>query len=422
MEISKLYQIWKNSTGVCTDSRKIQDGCLFFALSGENFDGNLFAEKALESGASYAIVDKDRFNGNVTSKTILVDDVLKQLQNLARFHRDLLQIPVLGITGSNGKTTTKELARDVIAKKYKVYATQGNLNNHIGVPLTLLSVKEEIEFLIVEMGANHQGEINLLSNIANPNFGMITNIGKAHLEGFGGVEGIKLGKSELYKHLNANEGHLFLNEDDDVLKSLIPAGSRTIIYSSSKLVEVLNDEHFLTLKYKGQEIFTHLYGRYNVHNIAFAIALGEYFGVPNEDIIDAISSYKPDNNRSQLTQNGSNTIILDAYNANPSSMLESLQSFSKMNGKKVLVLGDMLELGEYSKSEHQKIIDLVEKIKPYDAIFVGKQFFQAGHNRFGNYFENIMEAKKYFSIQNYDNTNILLKGSRGIAVEKILAE
>ncbi len=422
MEISKFYQIWKNSTGVCIDSRKIHDGCLFFALSGENFDGNIFAEKALESGASYAIVDKDKFNGNVTSKIILVDDVLKHLQNLARFHRSLLQIPVLGITGSNGKTTTKELARDVIAKKYKVYATQGNLNNHIGVPLTLLSVKEDIEFLIVEMGANHQGEINLLSNIANPNFGMITNIGKAHLEGFGGVEGIKLGKSELYKHLNINGGQLFLNEDDGVLKSLIPVGSSTIIYSSSKLVEILNDEHFLTLKYNGQELSTHLYGKYNVHNIAFAIALGAYFGVPNEDIIDAISSYKPDNNRSQVIQNGSNTIILDAYNANPSSMLESLQSFSKMNGKKVLVLGDMLELGEYSKSEHQKIIDLVEKINPYDAIFVGKQFFQAGHNRLGNYFENIMEAKKYFSIQKYDNTNILLKGSRGIAVEKILEE
>lgn len=420
MEISKLYQIWKSSSGVCTDSRKIVPDCLFFALSGALFDGNLFAEKALETGASHAIVDREKYRGNLSSSIILVDDVLKTLQELARYHRDQLHIPVLGITGSNGKTTTKELARDVMAKKYKVYATQGNLNNHIGVPLTLLSVKDDITFLIVEMGANHQGEIELLSQIANPDYGMITNIGKAHLEGFGGVDGIKKGKSELYRHLSGKKGKIFINEDDEVLSTLIPQESNLIKYSPSKLVSIINEEPYLTLSYKGNTFETLLYGKYNVNNIAFAMMLGAYFGISDDDIMSAIAAYKPDNNRSQLSRFGNNTVIMDAYNANPSSMAASLETFGRIQGEKVVILGDMLELGEYSEAEHQKVIDLVENMKPTDAIFIGKHFYSSGKGRFGRYFADTAEAKLYFDNQKFENTHILLKGSRGIAVEKIL--
>lgn len=420
MEISKLYEIWQNSSGVCTDSRKIEDHCLFFSLSGENFDGNLFADQALESGASFAVVDKMKYQGNNTSSVIKVEDVLVTLQQLARYHRDQLNIPVLGITGSNGKTTTKELARDVIAKKYKVFATRGNLNNHIGVPLTILSVTPDIEFLIVEMGANHQGEIALLSDIAHPDYGMITNIGKAHLEGFGGVEGIKKGKSELYRHIQSKNGKIFINTDDEVLSSLIPEISTLIQYSPTRLLDIVSEEPFLTLNYKGHPLETQLYGKYNINNIAFAIAVGSYFGVADDDIISAIEAYKPDNNRSQLTKSGSNTIIMDAYNANPSSMMASLESFARIQGPKVVILGDMLELGEYSDLEHQKIIDIVENMNPSDAIFIGKQFCKAGMGRYGNYFSDTSTAKEYFDGKKYENSQILLKGSRGIAVEKIL--
>jgi UDP-N-acetylmuramoyl-tripeptide--D-alanyl-D-alanine ligase len=420
MEISKLYQIWKSSAGVCTDSRKIVKHGLFFALSGTHFDGNLFAEQALETGASYAIVDRVKYRGSMSSSIILVDDVLTTLQQLARYHRDQLHIPVLGITGSNGKTTTKELARDVMAKKYKVFATQGNLNNHIGVPLTLLSVTDDITFLIVEMGANHQGEIELLSQIANPDYGMITNIGKAHLEGFGGVEGIKKGKSELYRHINGKKGKIFINEEDEVLSTLIPQESILVKYAPSKLVSIVNEEPYLTLSYKGSTFETFLYGKYNINNIAFAMMLGAYFGVSDDDIINAIATYKPDNNRSQLSQYGNNTVIMDAFNANPSSMAASLETFGRIPGEKVVILGDMLELGEYSKTEHQKIIDMVESMKLSDAIFIGKHFYASGTGRFGKYFADTTEAKIYFDNQKYENTHILLKGSRGIAVEKIL--
>lgn len=419
MSIELLYKIYLEHPTVCTDSRKVTKGCIFFALKGDNFNGNMYALNAIQSGASYAIVDQAEYA--IDKNFILVEDVLTTLQSLANHHRKQLKIPVLSITGSNGKTTTKELCRDVLLKKYKVKATLGNLNNHIGVPLTILSTTPDIEFLIVEMGANHQGEIDLLCRIADPDYVMITNIGKAHMEGFGGVEGIKKGKSEMYRYANAHQKKIFINTDDQVLVSLLPQNADLIRYAATEIVKLKDEKPFITFEYNSEIHSTQLYGTYNISNIAFAIATGEYFSVDKADIALAISEYVPENNRSQITKSGTNTIIMDAYNANPTSMKFSIESFSNLEGsKKMLILGDMLELGIHTQQEHQAIIELTKALGLADVIFIGKNFLEAQDATYGIYFENVHAAKNYFRTLNIQNTTLLLKGSRGIAVEKIL--
>lgn len=420
MDINQLYEIYLKNPNVCTDTRKISDNCLFFALKGDRFNGNEYALKALELGASFAIVDDKTIRND--SRLIFVNDVLTTLQELARYHRLQLNIPVLGITGSNGKTTTKELSREVIKQKYKVKATIGNLNNHIGVPLTILDTSSDIEFLIVEMGANHQGEIDLLCKIALPDYVMITNIGKAHLEGFGGFEGVKLGKSEMYKFANNFDKKIFLNKDDSVLTGLIPSDSEIISYSGSQMLSIISEEPFLKLRYNNQEIETNLYGSYNLSNIAFAIKLGEYFSVDQDMIVKGIAGYRPDNNRSQLEKINGNTVIKDAYNANPNSMKLSLESFAKVNASlKLVVLGDMLELGEFSQTEHKEILTLVESLGIKEAIYVGENFYKEKEGFNGAFYKKIEDAREYFKIKGYQNYYILLKGSRGISVESILS-
>jgi UDP-N-acetylmuramoyl-tripeptide--D-alanyl-D-alanine ligase len=419
MDIQQLYQIYTTHPIICTDSRKITKDCIFFALRGENFNGNIYAESAIEKGAAYAVVD-EKVHKNGTH-FILVDDVLQTLQQLANYHRHHLKIPVMSITGSNGKTTTKELCRDVLQRKFNVKATAGNLNNHIGVPLTILSTDSEIEFLIVEMGANHQGEIDALCKIADPDYVMITNIGKAHLEGFGGIEGIKKGKSEMYRYAAVHHKKIFINTDDEVLMSLLPKNADTINYSATLLAKLKDEKPFITFEYNGFTHNTQLYGSYNISNIAFAIAAGEYFGVDPKDISSAISNYIPENNRSQITKQKSNTIIKDAYNANPTSMKFSIESFAKLEASnKILILGDMLELGSHTAEEHSAIIHLTKQLILNDVIFIGKNFSEVKDEQHGVYFENVQAAKSYFEKRDITNTTILLKGSRGIAVEKLL--
>ena len=419
MEIDQLYNIYKQHPEICIDSRKINEGCLFFALKGETFDGNQFASVALLSGAAYAIIDDPE--KNKSDKCILVTSVLECLQELASYHRKHLNIPVLAITGSNGKTTTKELCRDVLQKKFNTKATFGNLNNHIGVPLTILGTTSAVEFLIVEMGANHQGEIDFLCKIANPTYVFITNIRKTHLEKFEGVEGIKIGKTEMYRYAAKNNGKIFLNFDDEILTTMAPPGSTIIGYSSSDLVKIIEVQPFLTFSYSEIIVHTKLYGSYNQPNIAFSIAAGNYFGVETKDIVMALEAYEPENNRSQITQVGTNTIIKDAYNANPSSMKLSIESFYKMHGSnKVLVLGDMLELGEFAEFEHRQIIDMTKTLGFQNSIFVGENFMKVKDMFHGKYFKHIDEAREYFKNKNFTQALILLKGSRGISVEKII--
>lgn len=418
MELLKLFL---ESSGICTDSRKVKAGDLFFALRGENFDGNLYAQSALKSGASYAIIDRADLIG---SGMILVDDVLKALQDLAIAYRDTFDVPVLAITGSNGKTTTKELTAAVISQKYNPLVTSGNFNNHIGVPLTLLSAKRENDFFIIEMGANHQGEIDQLCKIAKPNFGMITNIGRAHLEGFGGVEGIKKGKSEMYRFLAKHKGQIFLDNSDEVLKSLIPQAFKSVIgYESDRFSTSVSNDNFLTFKYDDEDVETHLFGEFNIKNIAAAIAIGEYFGVEKNDITFGIKNYVPGNNRSQMAKIGQHVVVKDAYNANPSSVDASLKAFFSMKSElnKGIILGDMLELGDESEAEHQKILELISENVLAFKIFIGPIYYSLKDKFEGEFFENMTDAKSSVQLHMLAEPHlILLKGSRGIAVEKIL--
>lgn len=421
MEIDKLYKLYDLHPEICIDTRKIIRGCIFFSLKGDNFNGNQFAHSALDNGAAYAVIDELEYDTD--NRCILVENVLVCLQNLANYHRHQLKIPVISLTGSNGKTTTKELCRDVLAKKYRVEATMGNLNNHIGVPLTILNARRDTEILLVEMGANHQGEIDALCTIANPDYVMITNIGKAHLEGFGGLEGIKKGKSEMYRYATMHQKKIFINTDDDTLISLLPPKAETIRYSASELIEIIAEEPYLTIKYKSQTLKTKLYGAYNQPNIAFAVAAGQYFHIGDDDISEAIRSYTPENNRSQIVGKGSNTFIKDAYNANPSSMKLSIESFNKLRAEnKVLILGDMLELGDHADEEHRQIIKLTQNLGFEKVIFIGRLFNSVALPNFGKYFTDIKDAKEYFDDQNYKNSTIFLKGSRGIAVEKLISD
>lgn len=416
MNIAQLYQLYKETYLVDTDTRKIRKGSIFFALKGDNFNGNEFAEEALKSGANYAVIDEEKHKTN--PKTILVENVLETLQKLANFHRKQLTIPIISLTGSNGKTTTKELINAVLSKKYVTAATTGNLNNHIGVPLTLLSMTPKTEIGIVEMGANHLKEIEFLCKIAEPTYGLITNFGKAHLEGFGSVEGVIKAKSELYDFLRLNKGTVFINTDDE-LQVKQAAGINTVEFNNNS-IKFLEANPFVKVEFKNTLIESNLIGKYNYNNIAVAVAVGNYFDISETDIKIAIENYIPVNNRSQLIQKGTNKIILDAYNANPSSMQAALENFAQLKDEnKVVFLGDMFELGKDSKMEHEKIANLVTSYHFSKVFLIGKAFSATGaKNAF--VFESYESFKNSTNYSNINNATILIKGSRGMALERLL--
>ncbi len=412
MNIKELHNLFLKSFGVTTDSRQIELNSIFFALKGDNFDGNKYAKSAIDKGASFAVVDNQAYCLN--EKYILVDDVLSCLQELSKYHRKQLNCPVLGITGTNGKTTTKELITAVIEKKFKTVATKGNFNNHIGVPLTLLNAKLDTEFLIVEMGANHIHEIEFLCGLAKVDFGIITNIGKAHLEGFGSVKGVFKAKKELYDYIDVNNGTLFVNANDKLLMS-ISENTERILYNIEEQKQ--SNSPFAEVKFNDSLISSQLIGDYNRTNILAACEIGRYFGVSLEKTKEAIESYTPSNNRSQLLETNRNTIVLDAYNANPSSMTEAIKAFQKVNHKKKLfILGDMLELGENSLDEHQSIIDELSQ-NNQKVILVGDEFNKCQHN-FVHFF-NSEDALNWIRENPIVDEFILLKGSRGIKLEML---
>lgn len=424
MQIEEIYQCFLQSTGVCTDTRKITSDCIFVALKGENFDANEFAQQALNQGAAFAIIDNKKFFTD-ENKMLLVSDSLKALQELAHYHRKELGLPIIALTGSNGKTTTKELINAVLSEKYITKATVGNLNNHIGVPLTLLSFNEDTDIGIVEMGANHQKEIEMLCNIAEPDYGYITNFGKAHLEGFGGIEGVIKGKSELYQYLKEKNKTAFVNIDDSLQNEKTTSITRytfSLTQTCDVTINSVSANPMVKIGFKGLEINSHLIGIYNANNINAAITIGTYFNVAAQDIKKAIENYIPSNNRSQLTEKKGNQIILDAYNANPSSMAAAIENFIQLDGEhKIAVLGDMFELGKESLDEHKKVIALLVNKPQIETYFVGPAFFAnkttLPHMHFYDSFENFSTA---FQNNNPVGRNILIKGSRGMALERTL--
>lgn len=426
MSLADLYHIYQDHPVICTDSRSIEKGSIFFALVGEHHDGNQYAIQAIEKGAYCAIVSDKSIEHE---QCILVNDTLVTLQQLAHYHRQQFDIPVIGITGSNGKTTTKELLTRVLSQVYKVHATPGNFNNHIGVPLTLLAMGTDTEIAIIEMGANHVGEIQLLSSIAHPNFGLITNIGSAHLEGFGGIAGIQKGKSELFHHIVRHQGHFFVNGSDDYLRKLAEQYDSVTTYGDNNgfdIVAILVDNGQTGIAFDcahdGQfyRYQTQLYGAYNLMNCASAIAVGTKFNVPIEDIQGAIESYAPENNRSQIKQIGSNTVIMDAYNANPSSMEKAIEAISGTFDQKVLILGDMKELGAESQNLHQEIVDLITSERWEKVFFVGPEFQQTHRPTWSFHYDNVDELIAQHPISKFKNKTILLKGSRSMRLEKYL--
>lgn len=422
MEISEIYQIYKKSSGVCTDTRKIVQHNLFFALKGPNFNANQLAKEAHEKGALAVIIDDEEY---LEPNCILVDNVLETLQKLAIYHRKKFNIPVIGITGSNGKTTTKELISEVLKTSFKIHFTKGNLNNHIGVPLTLLEMPTDTEIAVIEMGANHIGDIEELCAIADPNFGLITNIGKAHLEGFGSFEGVTKAKSELYTHLFINKGTLFINSLDKHLMSLSNHFEQRITYPQKNdycTCICIDSNPLLKVKYQNEIIQTNLIGLYNFSNVAVAICIGQYFKISPENIKYALEHYIPTNNRSQILKKGTNLIVLDAYNANPSSMKAAIDNFKTMTAsKKMLILGDMLELGTESAAEHEKIGAITNNSEFNSVFLVGKEMLCAAlENNNAIHFENKDELAIYLSTNKPENAHILIKGSRGIALESIV--
>lgn len=424
VQIELLYQHFLNSEGVITDSRQRCTQQIYFALKGDRFNGNHFAAQALENGALVVVVDEDI--GITNERVFKVDDVLVTLQQLALHHRLQLNIPVIAITGSNGKTTTKELVHAVLSPVFKTYTTKGNLNNHIGIPLTLLSIKSDAQMAVVEMGANHQKEIEGYCNYARPTHGLITNCGKAHLEGFGGEEGVRKGKGELMDFLRQNNGVAFAFDDYDYMHTLTAGIEKVVWYGTANGVVVghtADEDGFLQVKIdKGlsvHRIHTKLIGSYNISNVLAAATIGKFFGVNDEDIKHHLEQYVPSNSRSQLMSWQGNRIILDAYNANPSSMKAAIENFKNYEcDSKVLMLGAMMELGDYSILEHQNIISMIESAKWSDVVLVGGDFKQVTH-RF-KYFDTVDEASVWFRKQQYANACILIKGSRSIGMEKLL--
>ena len=426
MNTQELHTLFLKSTGVCTDNRILHKDQLFFALKGDNFNGNSFAEKALDTNALAVVIDDVSVAKTLKGKNVvLVTNVLNTLQELAKFHRNYLNIPIIGLTGSNGKTTTKELIYSVISQRFKTVATIGNLNNHIGVPLTLLKMNKSTEIGIVEMGANHQKEIEFLCTIAQPNIGYITNFGKAHLEGFGGVEGVIKGKSELYTFLKGHNGKALVNLDDDKQVELTKH-LNCYTFSENKTSDVSislrKTTPFLEIGFKNDIIKTNLIGSYNFSNIAAAVALGSFYNISVKKIKDGIENYVPTNNRSQLIEQNSNHIILDAYNANPSSMEAALHNLSLNNNKeKYIILGDMFELGKEAEKEHQLIVQLVKQLNFTDVIFVGENFYKEREELKSTlFFNNYDNLESYISKNKPTKKIMLIKGSRGMALERIL--
>ncbi|MCK5857521.1 MAG: UDP-N-acetylmuramoyl-tripeptide--D-alanyl-D-alanine ligase [Bacteroidales bacterium] len=422
MTIANIYNKFKSCEGFTTDTRKIEKEQMFFCLKGENFNGNKFAADALKKGAKYVVIDEDEYH--IDKRMILVDDVLKCMQNLANHHRKQFNIPVLGITGTNGKTTTKELVKAVLSRKYKTHATVGNFNNHIGVPMTLLSMPNDTEFAIIEMGANHIGEIAELCEIAEPDFGIITSIGKAHLEGFGNLQGVITTKNELYKSIIKADGNLFVNADNELLMDLSAKADRKTYGQSNEAVtegKLLVREAFVGVSWNGNEIISQLVGSYNFDNMMAAICVGESFGVEKKAIAAALREYTPQNQRSQLLITEKNKIVVDAYNANPTSMAAALDSFRLAEAdSKLLILGDMLELGKESQFEHLSIVARLKELKFNEGILVGPEFFGVAKDSGLRCFEKNTEALEYLKTNPLEGKLVLLKGSRGIALEILL--
>jgi UDP-N-acetylmuramoyl-tripeptide--D-alanyl-D-alanine ligase len=424
MNIEHLYQLYLHHPSVQTDTRKLKEGDLFFALKGPNFNGNQFALQALKAGAAYAVIDEQVDPSN--DRLVLVDDVLTALQMLAKHHRQQFNIPFIAITGSNGKTTTKELVSTVLASHYKTYTTQGNLNNHIGIPITLLNVKKDAEMAVIEMGANHQKEIASYCEYVLPTHGIITNCGKAHLEGFGGVEGVRKGKGELFDYLKASNGAAFIFSDYDYLQNMSSGIGSIYRYGTQEgelTGETITSEPFLNIKLtKGtelQQLNTHLVGEYNLPNVLCAVAIGEYFNVPDDKIKAAIEGYVPSNSRSQMMEKEGNQIILDAYNANPSSMKAAIENFAKIKAdNKVLMLGAMMELGEESIAEHQAIVDLIKQYEWKAVVLVGGDYAKVQHPFI--YLSSSVEARHWYQHQQFSNAYILIKGSRSMKMETVL--
>lgn len=427
--IETLYQHYLKHPVICTDTRNITPGCLFFALRGDNFDANTFAEKALTNGAAYAIID------NLTYKTskqcILVPDVLTTLQDLAKHHRAQLNIPVIGLTGSNGKTTTKELIKAVLTEKYKTFATKGNLNNHIGVPLSILSLTNDTEIAVIEMGANHQKEIEFLCDIAQPTHGLITNIGMAHLDGFGGFEGVKKGKAELYAHLKNNHGIAFINRNNPYLLEMSAAADLDkVVYYGTESTDTISGKLVKTDplieiswsdKAGSYETSVNLTGSYNFENILASICIGSFFDVTPAQINKGLSGYYPNNNRSQITKTEKNTVICDFYNANPSSMTAALNNIALLSSsRKAVIIGDMFELGDESAEQHDLIAKQAEQLNVETLILIGKYFFALKDKYRGVFFNTPSEAQEFLKENPIKDSLVLLKGSRGMALEQLL--
>ena len=428
ISISDLYEIYKSFPQVQTDTRQLKKGDLYFALKGPNFNGNEFALQALEQGAAYAIVDEPvDASAHLQKRILLVEDVLSSLQALAKFHRAQFNIPFIAITGSNGKTTTKELVAAVLSSHYTIYTTKGNLNNHIGVPLTLLSIQKDAQFAIIEMGANHLKEIESYCSYTLPTHGMITNCGKAHLEGFGSEEGVRKGKGELFDYLRAHQGTVFLMQDFDYLVKIAQGISNIIGYGKEHgqiQGDAIDHNGMLTVQIKKgieiDSIQTHLVGNYNLPNVLAAVAIGHHFKVPNDKIKMAIENYIPSNSRSQLLNWNNNEVILDAYNANPSSMKLAVENFARMNKQnKMVCLGGMRELGADTLMEHQMLIDQLKQTNWKNVLLVGSEFKPCDHNFL--YFDTVLEAKAWLQAQELKGYTLLIKGSRGIQMEQLIA-
>ncbi|MBD44645.1 MAG: UDP-N-acetylmuramoyl-tripeptide--D-alanyl-D-alanine ligase [Flavobacteriaceae bacterium] len=421
MIIETLHKDFLKSSGICTDTRSINNNCLFFALKGANFNGNTFANNALKKGAYKVIIDEKEF---LNDHSILVHDVLQTLQELATFHRNYLKIPIIALTGSNGKTTTKELIKAVLSKKYKTIATKGNLNNHIGVPLTLLAMNSNTELGIVEMGANHHKEIELLCKIAKPDYGYITNFGKAHLEGFGSLEGVVEAKTEMYRYLKSKKNTVFINFNDKKQRKHSEGINRYTFGDEGQdcTIRLLDASNEVLLSYQNTTIQSHLIGHYNYTNIAASIAIGEFFNVTAQNIKVAIENFIPANNRSQLIEKGTNSIILDAYNANPSSMTAALENFIQSQGnQKTVFLGDMFELGPDAEIEHQNIVSYLENNYKGTCYLVGENFNKTTVNFSTIYkFKTFEELKTFLAKATITNQYVLIKGSRGMALERVL--
>ena len=421
--IEKIYELYKKAYTVTTDSRTISKDCVFVALKGEHFDGNDFALSVAEAGVAACVI-ADRQDLPRHERLFIVDDSLKALQELANYHRKQLGLPIIGITGTNGKTTTKELVSAVLAKKYNIVFTQGNYNNQLGVPLTLLRVTPQAELAVVEMGASHPGDIRELTEIGEPDYGIITNIGRAHLEGFGGFEGVIRTKNEMYEYIGKHGGMLFVNHDNELLTKL-SNGIRKMTYGATAEADVsgkiLSANPYLSVEWNGKKIDTQLVGDYNFENVMAAICIGKYFKVADDDIVEALASYCPTNNRSQVIETGKNRVVMDAYNANPTSMSHAIRNFRNIcSDCNVLILGDMLELGEESEKEHKAIIELLKDLKFQLVFLVGSEFAKVASNSLFFRVKDVDDLIRYITLNPITGYDILVKGSNGIHLNKII--